>query len=542
MNTDMQHRVQQTNLKSHPLDDTFKKEEKDSAPLLLAIKPKKAHHAMTMSNKNLKRILKAPFMMASIPLLPLIIPYNTRKMNSGKNHLPPALDFSISKEIALNNLSTALKIPTVSFEDPKKIQKENFLQFHAYLEKNFPLAHQVMERVPIEEYSLLYRWKGKNPEKKPILFMAHMDVVPVQSGTEKEWKFPPFAGKIEEGFIWGRGTLDMKASLVAMMESIENLQKNGFAPEADLYLSFGHDEELGGGSGGKNIAQYLRDQKLNFEYILDEGYFITKGIVERLKDPVAMVGVAEKGCAIIQLTAHGKGGHGSMPSSDAAITILNGALHKLSHHPMPSKITPPVKAFLEAIAPKLPYHKKAAIANQWLLEPFIKNTLQKVPEGNALIRTTTAPTMLNGSEKANVLPERASAFIDFRPLPGEYTKDIIHHIQNTVQDSRVSIEVSFENNASKISDHRSQAFGNLEKTIKQTFPEVVVAPSIAVCGTDTEHYQDLSDNIFRFLPIPTNREDIRRVHNTNERIGVDDYMNMVKFYTQLIHNSNSPTL
>lgn len=470
--------------------------------------------------------------------VPSFLAYKTFAFKSKQEqHHMPVLDENVNNKEAYERLKTAIQLETISYDDHCQMKKENFKEIHGFLEKSYPLTHKTLKKEVVNDLSLLCRWEGKNKELKPILLMAHMDVVPVSSGTEKDWQKPPFSGDISDGYIWGRGTLDIKSSITSTMEAVENLIKKGFVPERTVYLAYGHDEEVLGREGGAKIAQRLSNRGVQLEYILDEGFCITEGLIAGIDKPIAFVGIAEKGVTIVELTSSGMNGHSSMPPKDSSVGSICTAVEKLMNHPMPSNINPTINRMFEYLGPEMKLPQKMVIANRWLTEGLVKNSLAKKHTTDALIRTTTAPTMLEGSSKFNVLPQKAKAVIDFRTVPGESSQNIVEHIKNTVNDPKISIKVLSDVLPSKISEVNSPSFRNIHKTIKEIFPNVIVAPSLTVGTTDSKHYKELTDNIFRFVPYMLKTEDIARMHGTNERISTKNYDNMIRFYTQLLVNT-----
>jgi len=387
-------------------------------------------------------------------------------------------------------------------------------------------------------HSLLFSWKGKDERLKPVLLMAHMDVVPVDAATESSWHHPPFSGQVADGYIWGRGTMDDKGSVIAILEAAENLLTSGFEPQRTIYLAFGHDEEVGGNNGAANIAAALRSRGVELEFVLDEGLNILSGIISGLSSPVALIGIAEKGYLTLRLTIETPGGHSSMPPADTAIGVMSRALHKLSASPFSSRLDGPTRRMLEFIGPEMAWSKRLVLANLWLFDPLVRRQLAASPLTNATIRTTVAPTIINAGVQENVLPTRAAAVLNVRILPGETIAGAIEHVRKTIDDPKIqltSLPVSME--PSSVSDIESPSFTLLHRTIRQISPEAIVAPSLLVAATDSRHYSALTKNIYRFLPITLRPEDTKRYHGIDERISIQDYERCVRFYAQLIRNS-----
>ncbi|MBA3013261.1 MAG: M20 family peptidase [Proteobacteria bacterium] len=440
----------------------------------------------------------------------------------------------------VERLAAAIRIKTISFEDETHMDTHAFVSFHRFLEDAFPAIHEQLDRNMIHDYSLLYKWEGSNPALKPMALLAHFDVVPVEPGTENSWTHPAFSGEIADGFVWGRGTLDMKASLLAIMESIEILVQQGFQPERTLYLALGHDEETGGLKGAANIVSLLKKNGVELAFTLDEGMFILDKELSPSKKPLAIIGLAEKGYVTLRITAKGQGGHSSMPPAKTALGSLGRAIAALEKNQMPSSLAGPVKYLFDAIGPDLPFGQKLVFANQWAFKPLILKILEKMKTTNAMIRTTTAPTVISGGVKANVLPASAYALVNFRILPGDTVKEVITHVQNVIDDPDIEISIEGKEgiDPSPVSSPTAEDFRQIQRTIMEIFPGTGVAPGLVMAGTDSKHYTRISDNCYRFAPFVLGPEDTFRIHGTNERVLIKNYLDAIRYYTQLIKNTS----
>ncbi len=441
----------------------------------------------------------------------------------------------------IERLSQALRIPTISFAGNSDADSGNFSRFHEFLEASYPRTHRQLTREVIGRHSLLFTWQGLEGPAVPILLMAHIDVVPVEPGTESNWTHPPFSGEVADGFIWGRGALDDKSSVLAILEAVEGGLKNGFQPRQTVYLAFGHDEEVGGEAGAAQIADLLASRGIRLKYVLDEGMAVTRGIVPGLEPSAALIGIAEKGFASIELTAEAPGGHSSMPPPTTAVGIIAAAVHNLEKNPMPATLDGPAALLFDHLGPEMPFLPKLAIANRWLLGNALLAKLSSGAATNALVRTTTAATIIEGGVKDNVLPARARAVVNFRIKPGDSIESVIAHVKRSVADSRVAIKLldsSGAREASTVSSTTSEGFHTLERTIRQILPGTLVAPSLVLAGTDSRKYEKLADDVYRFLPYVIGPDDTSRLHGTDERISVESYRNCVRFYMQLLLNES----
>ncbi|MEI6735055.1 MAG: M20/M25/M40 family metallo-hydrolase, partial [Comamonadaceae bacterium] len=296
-------------------------------------------------------------------------------------------------DAALGRLSAAVQIRTVSYGPASSVKEDNSPAFHKLLQDSFPLIHAALKREIVNGSSLLYTWQGSDPSLAPVLLTAHFDVVPVEPGTEANWTHPPFSGAVADGYVWGRGTLDMKQTVMATMESIERLLAEGVKPKRTVLLAFGHDEEVGGEAGAKAIVDLLEQRKTRALFSLDEGSAILDGVIPGATRPIAQIGLSEKGSVTLLLKARTKGGHSSMPPLQTAVGKIGRAVSRLEAHQMPATLDGPGGLGLRGVAPALPFGMRAALANQWLFSPILLRQLAASPVTNALIRTTTAPTI-----------------------------------------------------------------------------------------------------------------------------------------------------
>ena len=435
-------------------------------------------------------------------------------------------------------LAGALRFRTVASNDSATFPREEFLGLHRHLESSFPLVHATLRREVVNGYSLLYTWQGSDSALAPVLLLSHMDVVPVEPGSESRWTHAPYAGDIADGFVWGRGTLDDKVGVVGILQAAELLLAEGFRPRRTIYFAFGHDEEIGGAGGAVRLAALIASRTPRVESVIDEGSVIAEGLIDGVSRRVALVGIAEKSSLSVELSAEAEGGHSSMPPPHTAVGTVSRAVHRLEESPMPARVTGVAELTFGRLAAEMTFARRAVFANLWLFRPLVARLLAGTPTGNAMIRTTTAATMLSGSPKENVLPSRATAVVNFRILPGDSVAGVLAHVRRVVSDTSVHLRVMGEaNEPSAVSDVGAPAYAMLERTIRQAFPDAVVVPYLVVGATDARSYGSLSPNIYRFMPIAAGPEDLPRMHGTNERVSVAGYEGAVRFYVQLLRNT-----
>ncbi|WP_417610602.1 M20 family peptidase [Owenweeksia hongkongensis] len=435
-------------------------------------------------------------------------------------------------------LSQAISYETISHK--REMRDDSvFLAFHSFLQKSFPKLHRQLTRELVNEHSLLYTWEGADLSKKPLVLAAHMDVVPVDYASRNDWDVAPFSGVILEGNIYGRGTIDDKGSLIAIMESIENLINQGFKPDRTIILAFGHDEEIGGNEGAKAMAAILEKRSIQAWMVIDEGGTLANGIVPGIEGTVALIGTSEKGYVSLEVSADMAGGHSSMPEPMNALEAVNRAVYILKENPLPDRFSEPIQGFIDYIGPNLPFVQKMAFANTWFFKPIIFNTYKKSASGAALVHTTQVVTMFNSGLKDNVVPTRARAVVNYRLLPGDNPQGILSRAKDLINDTMVKVTIfdDFAVEASPISNHESLEFEFLAKAIIAVNPNAIVSPYLVLGATDGRYYYNITDKVFRFSPIPLEKEDLNRIHGVNERVSVMGYEKSVSFYATLIKNS-----
>lgn len=433
-------------------------------------------------------------------------------------------------------LSGAIRIRTISCMDADKTDGEPFYEFHEFLEKQFPLVHKHCEKTVINKYSLIYRLKAAplTAKEKPVLITAHMDVVPIEEGTQEQWLEPPFSGSIKGGIVWGRGTLDTKAHLISVMEAMERLLSKGFSPSRDIYLAFGHDEEINGEEGALKIAEYFRSKGVKFDFVLDEGGCAARNVIGGIEKPIALVGVGEKGFANIRLSVTKDGGHSSMPAANTSLGVLAKALCRLEAHPFRPRLIPSTRAFLLSIGPYMKGINRVILANLWLFKPLFVRVFSKMNSGSAMLRTTIAVTMAQGSPAPNVVPQRSSAVVNCRILPGETGDMLLGHIRKTLAGLSVDLEPIVLDDPSALSPSDSKAYHFIAGLIEEFCPDVIVAPYLVMASTDARKYEPVCESIYRFTPYIIDNADIEKIHGTNESISVANVNRCIDFFMALM--------
>ena len=432
-------------------------------------------------------------------------------------------------------LSRVIQCQTISFDEKRPADPKALQELRDVFEKNFPNLHKTCKMQLINDYSILYTWEGKNSALKPLLLAGHQDVVPVDDKDVSKWTHPPFGGVIADGFVWGRGALDMKNHVVAELESVERLIESGYQPERTVYLAFGHDEEIGGVHGAAKIVAWLKEQNINLEAVIDEGGVIYSGILPGINENFAGIGIAEKGMATVDMMLEMNPGHSSQPPAHTAIGVMAQAVTKLEDNPMPAE--PEIMLpLMKALGQSLPFVLRMAFANMWLFRGVVINELRKNPSGDASIRTTTAVTLIKGGIKDNILPPNAQATVNFRIKPGECVADVLEHMRDTIKDERIKLVPNEEIlwNPSPVSNTESKAYAAVKETIQRVFDNVPVASQIFPAATDSRHYYPVCSNVYRFMPLVFTKDDLSGIHGIDERIPVEGLEKMVQFFGALI--------
>ncbi len=480
-------------------------------------------------------ILAAVFLLAAVLLIRTYL-FVQKASQDAEKDLPgvklPA--FKADKKEAASHLSDVIKLETITHEDPSENVPANFVQLHKVLEKNYPLVHKTMKREVVGDNNLLFTWAGKDSKLEPVLFAAHQDVVPAEETSLSQWTYPPFSGKIADGFIWGRGTLDIKNQLISLMEAAEALIKNGYQPERTVMFGFGADEEVLG-VGAKDIVALLKKRGIRLAAMVDEGGCIYDSIIPGVDGLAGMIGLAEKGYLSLRVWVDGEAGHSSTPSKDTPTGTLIRALNKLVTHPFPARVGAVARMF-SRLAGSASFMLQLAFANLWLFSGLVKKTLLASGETAATIRTTTAVTILRGGVKDNIIPGHAEAVVNLRLLPGESIASVCERIRKIMNDKRVQFEPLRGNawEASPVSPEDHPAYQHIAGAAREFFPGTPFAPYIMLGGSDARNYYAICDNVYRFSPCVMTTSDLPRVHGINERISVDAFALMVEYFYNLI--------
>lgn len=476
------------------------------------------------------------FLALTLALLAAVLVMNTMRSKAwpvGKASAPDPLPDS-----AIAHMSAAIQIATISPEDTAHIDSVHFNQFRVFLERSYPLIQQQLTRTIIKNYSYVYEWKGSDSSLLPVILMGHYDVVPVEPSAVKLWTVAPFGGEVKDSAVWGRGAVDDKAAVMSILESVEQLLRQHFAPKRTILLCFGHNEESTG-TGAIAIVDYLKQRNIRADLVIDEGGEITTGKLKDVQRPVAMIGVGEKGYVTFELAVEKPGGHSSKPAKETAIDILATALYHLRSTQMPFRMTAPVSEFLNRVSGSSEtFLNKMALSNRWLFERMVENKLASTPEGEAMLRTTIVPTILESGIRENVIPTNAKAIVNSRILTGETTKEVEDFIRAAIHDDRVKITINgdFNTEPSPLTDIHSPAFRLMEEAVQETVEGVIPVPYTMLGASDSRSYRAISNGVVNFTPLVNSKG----FHGIDERLPLADFRRSIQFFTHIIKGSDKP--
>ena len=457
-------------------------------------------------------------------------------------HQPDVYEFKAEAALvldetkAIENLSKSIQFQTISHPDYEKFDYEEFQRFLSWLETEYFQVFKNLEKKYLGK-TLLLKWQGEASDLNPILLTAHYDVVPVRADADSIWQESPFSGKIDGDYVWGRGTLDDKSGVIAILEAVNYLLEKNFSPRRTVYLSFGHDEEIGGRRGAGKVTEFLLNEGVELEWTLDEGSFLLQDIIPGINKPVAVINVAEKGSLTIQVIGKAEGGHSSMPSSKSSVGYLAEALLKLEKNPVPGKLEGISLGLFDEVSKQMPFQYKILFANLWLFEPLINNFLSDSPTMNAVIRTTTAPTMLSASNRLNVLASEAVGTVNFRLHPRDNPEKIVNFVKDLISNENIEVKnLSAGTLASSVSDWETEGYRAISNSVREVYGDIIVAPGLMVGGSDSKHYAKAAKNSYRFNPFPLSVNELSGLHGIDERIKKDDFLNGIRSYIKIIQS------
>ncbi len=454
-----------------------------------------------------------------------------------KEEIPDFPDENVNLERYTETLRDAIRCKTVSNSDEELVEWEEFEKLHKLFEKKYPLLHKTLTKETVGKAGIIYTWKGTDPSLKPIALIGHQDVVPVEDKKLGDWTYPPFEAELADGYIWGRGSTDMKNHLVGILESVETLLEEGFEPKRSVIICLGYNEELldTEGAAAPMIAKTLEDNGIMLESVLDEGGAILDlNVPHVINNKLAGVGIAEKGYCDFEISIDAKGGHSAAPPKHSALGELAKAILELENHPFSAKVTPEMKNIVDTAARNTKYLVRLLGCNLPALMPVLKPVLASIPPVASVMRTTTAVTMMQGSPQANVLPQKATATVNFRIFPGNTIADVEKHIRKVIHNKDAKITLLGGNEPSIISPTDTPTMDAISKICCSMFKMSAPVPFVVMGATDARHYQNVTDQIYRFSPFVMPPDILMLAHGTDERIPVDGLENGITFFKRYI--------
>ena len=437
---------------------------------------------------------------------------------------------SFNGEKAVESLCELVRCKTVSYRDKKLEDNSEFQKLISKLPFLYPNVFEKCSFEELEDRALLFKWEGKN-HNEPTVLMAHYDVVPV---NEEDWEKPAFDAVIEDGVIWGRGTLDTKATFNGILFAANHLIEQGFVPENDIYFAFSGGEEING-KGAVNIVDWFENNGIIPALVVDEGGAVVENVFPGVKQPCGLIGIAEKGMLNLEYKVKSNGGHASAPKPHTPVGVLSAACCRVENKPFKSHLTKPVAAMFDTLGRHSSFVYRMIFSNLWLFKPVLDMICKKSGgELNALMRTTVAFTQMSGSKAANVIPPEATMVSNMRLNPMDTMDSSVEYIKNTVNNDNIEISVIDGMNPSRVSELDCEAYNKVATAVASTWKGCIVSPYLMVQCSDSRHYGRISDKVYRFSAMDLTSEERATIHGNNERIRIQAVNKTVEFYIRLI--------
>ena len=458
----------------------------------------------------------------------ILIRAATFKPKSQPGEAPEAIAFD--KDGAIDALAQLVRCKTISYNDKNLEDDGQFRKLLDLLPGLYPNVFRVCSYQELPDRGVLFRWPGKS-DKNPAVLMAHYDVVPVD---EAKWDKPAFAGIIEDGVLWGRGTLDTKVTFNGVLSAANHLIAQDFQPENDIYFAFSGGEEVNG-LGAENIVNYFVENHIQPAIVVDEGGAVVENVFPGVKGPCGLIGIAEKGMMNVCYTARSGGGHASAPPPKTPVTSLAKACQNIIGHPFKMHITKPALEMFDTLGRHSSFALKIVFANLWLFKPVL-DLICRMSGGelNALVRTTTAFTMMEGSNARNVIPPEAKLVSNMRLNPADTVESATAYLKKVVNDEDVEVTVLESFEPSPISETNCDSWNKVAAAVAETWPGCIVSPYLMVQCSDARYYRDLSRHVYRFSAMDLTAEERKTIHGNNEKIRLECACRAVEFYIRLM--------
>ena len=448
---------------------------------------------------------------------------------------PTTTNKTVSEEVfdkdgAIKALAELVRCKTVSRFDENEEDDAEFEKLVSLLPSLYPNVFKNCMLTRAEGRGLLFKWQGKG-EGKPAVLMAHYDVVPAD---EDKWDKPPFEAIIEDGLMWGRGTLDTKVTVNAILFAADHLISQGFVPENDIYLAFSGGEEVNG-PGAANIVEYFKENGIEPSLVLDEGGAVVEKVFPGVSAPCALIGIAEKGILNLRYEVSSNGGHASAPKPHTPVGVLSRACMRVELSPFKSHITEPVAEMFDTLGRHSSFVYRIIFANRWCFSPVLDAMAKRSGgEMNALLRTTVAFTQMSGSSAPNVIPTEASMVSNVRLNPKDSIESATEYIRRVINDDNVRVEVINGTEPSRISTTDCDGWRKLSAAVEETWQGAIVSPYLMVQCSDSRHYGAISDKVYRFSAMALTAEERATIHGNNERVTLEGISQAVEFYIRFI--------
>lgn len=436
----------------------------------------------------------------------------------------------LDEEKIVKDMQEMIRCKTISYNDPNLIDETEFEKFRSLLPELYPNIHDNCSRQFIGNTGILYRWMGKE-EGDPVVLMSHYDVVPVE---EDQWEKPAFGAILENGELWGRGTLDTKGTLCGIMEAAEKLIGEGFTPNHDIYFAFCGDEEVNGESCPA-IVQWFEDQGIHIAMVVDEGGAVVDNVFPGVKGDCALIGTAEKGIMNVEFKAKSNGGHSSTPPVHTIVGELSQAVVNVEKKPFKRHLTKPVKEMLDTLGRHSGFGYKILFANMWLFEGLFDLVCKRSGgELNAMVRTTCAVTKMEGSKAYNVIPPTANVGMNLRLMGGDTVESAKAYLEKVVNNPKIEVSVVNGTDPSPDSDTSCKEWKLLCQAVADTWKGAIISPYLMMAASDSRHYSRITDRVYKFSAMKMSKEERGMIHGNNERVPVETLVRAVEFYVRLM--------